>query len=127
MNTNPSLVNYLLAKYRAALPAGQQGDLITFEKFCNAYLIQNRTSTMQHLDGNFTLVLTNGDQVLVCPSVGEGDIPGSTMPANAVPVTGGDSIGRVDFGDGIPVTSQRATNVVDTTAVDAMAKAMSGG
>lgn len=125
MSTNPSIVNYLINKYRAALPEGQSPCLESFEKFSNVYLTENRTSTIQHLDGNFMLSLMNGDQVLICPSTTVDEVPGSTMPANAVPVTGGDSLGHVDFGDGIPVTSQPATtNVVDTLAAVAMEKAL---
>lgn len=104
--SQPDLISYLAEQYKSTMTArnkcfGEKEGHIdveaeldaikTFLQFSKDFMEENRPSTLQHVDGNYLLSLMNGDQVLVCPSTDEVNLPGTTQPSHTVPVGGVDS------------------------------------
>lgn len=61
-----------------------------FRRFCEQFLSHNRASQMGYAGDTYLITLTNGDQVLLCPTADGRFEPGDgrTTPANYIPVTG---------------------------------------
>lgn len=99
----PTLLDYLADAYGKELlrRAEQQhvnvvpdaGSLPGFLSFCETFLSKNRATQMGYAGDTYLITLTNGDQVLLCPTADGRFEPGDgkTAAANYIPVTGNET------------------------------------